>query len=357
MTKIILASCRCSYFQETFRIAQRPTLLSQMLYELLRLIDFAEGKAKEGRQLALAMIIHTEGSSYRKTGTQMVVADDATYAGALSGGCVEKEVVRQSERVFAKKESVVFPYDGRYKLGCKGVIHILVEYFDPAVLSALAVKVREFSRLRKSFRLGIKRDHFLTKASSYFCFDDEHIHVSATTSEAHVEREELEIPPQYQLVVIGGEPDSVVLAGLADQIGMRTLLVVKESFVHPVAKNVKVAYLTPEGLVNAVRFDDQTAIVFMTHSLSKDLSYLVQVVKVKSAYMGVLGPPSRKELLLNEFMEYNETLFLAWQDKLERMHGPVGLGIGARTPEEISIAVLGEIISVFNHKSVPVPLA
>lgn len=328
-----------------------------MLYELLRLIDFAEGKAKEGRQLALATIIRTEGSSYRKTGTQMVVADDATYAGALSGGCVEKEVVRQSERVFSKRDNVVFPYDGRYKLGCKGVIHILVEYFDPTVLSVLADKVREFSRLRKTFRLGITLDQALTKASSYFSFDEEHIRVSAMTSEASVEKDELEILPQYQLVIIGGESDSAVLAGLADQIGMRTLLVVKEAFVHPVAKSVKVAYLTPEGLVNAVRFDDHTAIVLMTHSLSKDLSYLVQVVKVKSAYMGVLGPPSRKALLLNEFIEYNETLFLAWQDKLEGMHGPVGLGIGARTPEEISIAVLGEIISVFNRKSVAVPLA
>lgn len=328
-----------------------------MLYELLRLIDFAEGKAKEGRQLALATIIHTEGSSYRKTGTQMVVADDATYAGALSGGCVEKEVVRQSERVFSKRENAVFPYDGRYKLGCKGVIHILVEYFDPAVVTVLADKVREFSRLRKTFRLGITRDHALTKASSSFSFDEEHIRVSAMTSEASVEKDELEILPQYQLVIIGGEYDSAVLAGLADQVGMRTLLVVKESFVHPVAKSVKVAYLTPEGLVNAVRFDDHTAIVLMTHSLSKDLSYLVQVVKVKSAYMGVLGPPSRKALLLNEFIEYNETLFLAWQDKLERMHGPVGLGIGARTPEEISIAILGEIISVFNRRSVAVHLA
>ena len=327
-----------------------------MLYELLRLIDFAEGKAKEGRQLALATIIRTEGSSYRKTGTQMVVADDATYAGALSGGCVEKEVVRQSERVFSKRENVVFEYDGRYKLGCKGVIHILVEYFDPAVVTVLTDKVREFSRRRKTFRLGITRDHTVAKASSYFSFDEEHIQVSALTSEANVENDELEIQPQYQLVIIGGESDSAVLAGLADQTGMRTLLVVKESFVHPVAKSVKVAYLTPEGLVNAVSFDDHTAIVLMTHSLSKDLSYLVQVVKVKSAYMGVLGPPSRKALLLNEFIEYNETLFLAWQDKLERMHGPVGLGIGARTPEEISIAILGEIISVFNRRSVAVHL-
>ncbi|MEX1239731.1 MAG: XdhC family protein [Cyclobacteriaceae bacterium] len=327
-----------------------------MLYELIRLIDFASQKTGEGKQLTLATIIKTTGSSYRKKGTQMVVAEDQTYEGALSGGCVENEVLRQSMKVFRTKESVIFEYDGRYKLGCKGVIHILIEYFDKSVLHLISNKIAEYQRSRKIFRLGINKDHDMTKACVHFSFGTENCFISRPRPEVYDETEDLEIHPHYQLVIIGGEFDSVILARIADQIGIETFLVVKETFTHALPKTVKVAYLTPEALVNTVKFDEHTAIVLMTHSLSRDLTFLIEMLKVKSKYMGILGPPSRREMILADLFNYNESLFLTWQDKLENLHGPVGLSIGATTPEEISISILSEIISVFNHQRLQAPL-
>ena len=119
------------------------------MYELLRLIDFADAKSREGKQLALATIIHTIGSSYRKEGTQMIIADDLTYEGALSGGCVEKEVLRQSLNVFPSKQNVVFEYDGRYKLGCNGRIYILVEYLEKPVFEEINSRIRNYHQNRK----------------------------------------------------------------------------------------------------------------------------------------------------------------------------------------------------------------
>jgi xanthine dehydrogenase accessory factor len=326
-----------------------------MLFELIRLINFADRKAEGGKHLALATIIKTTGSSYRKTGTQMMVCEDETCEGALSGGCVEKEVLRQAQKVFARRESVIFEYDGRYKLGCKGVIYILVEYLERSVLHLLSEKIREYHHNRKTFLLGINKGRLLTTACTCFSFDADRIYISGPNSKIYEESEDLEIHPQYQMVIIGGEFDSVMLARLADQTGMQTLLVVKESFTHSLPKTIKVACLTPEALVNAVRFDDHTAIVLMTHSLSKDLNFLVEMLKVKSKYLGILGPPGRREMILADLIDYNESLFLACQDKLEKLHGPIGLSIGAKTPEEISISILSEIISIFNHERLPVP--
>jgi len=153
-------------------------------------------------------------------------------------------------------------------------------------------------------------------------------------------------------VIIGGEYDSVSMARLSNSIGFQTYLVVKESFTHRVPPSVKVAYYKPEELRSVIKFDQQTAVVLMTHSLSKDLNYLIEMLKVECKYLGILGPPSRREIILNNLMDYDESLLLTYSEKLENMYGPIGLNIGAKTPEEISISVLSEIISVFNHQTV-----
>ena len=322
-----------------------------MIYELIKLINFGLQKSAEGKKLALATIIQTSGSSYRKKGTQMIMAEDLTYEGALSGGCVEKEVLRQSQIVFHHRENVIFEYDGRYKLGCNGIIYILIEFLEKRVLQLLSEQILTSHRARNTFYMGINKDRQLTRSSLYYSFGKEKIYVSPPHPSCYDEIDELAIAPQYQLVIIGGEFDSVILARLADLIGIQTLLVVKESFKNTLPQTVKVAYVQPQALAEVVRFDEQTAIVLMTHSLSKDLSYLMEMVKVTSTYLGILGPPARRETIMNDLMNFDETFFLAHQEKLENIHGPIGLNIGAKTPEEISISILGEIISVFNHQT------
>ena len=323
------------------------------MYELKKLIDFAERKAKDNKKLVLATIIKTIGSAYRKKGTQMVIADDLEYEGAISGGCVENEALRQSEIVLQKKQSIIFEYDGEYKLGCKGKIYVLLEILESAALEKLSKNSREYYKKRKPIKLGLVKDSLATKASTYFSFDGETINISNPESDFNYDlAEELTINPQHQLVIIGGEYDSVSLAQLANTSGFLTYLVVKETFNHTLPSSVNVAYRKPEELNDDILFDQQTAIVLMTHSLSKDLNYLVEVLKVESKYLGILGPPSRMEIILNNLMTLDESLIFTYSEKLEKMFGPIGLNIGAKTPEEISISVLSEIISVFNEQQV-----
>ncbi len=323
------------------------------MYERKKLLEFADQKAKENKRLVLATIIKTIGSSYRKKGTQMIIAEDLEYEGAISGGCVENEALRQSEIVLHKNESVIFEYDGEYKLGCKGKIYVLLEQIDPATLKILSEKFKEFYKARKPIKLGLIKNKTAEKASSYFSFGGEKIEMSQPKENFdYNQNEELTINPQQQLLIIGGEYDSVTLARLANETGVLTRLIVKETFNHTLPPEIKVAYYKPEDVPQAFIFDEQTAIVLMTHSLSKDLNYLIEVLKVKSGYLGILGPPSRREIILNNLMAHDENLMFQYADKLENMFGPIGLNIGAKTPEEISISILSEIISVFNKQKV-----
>jgi xanthine dehydrogenase accessory factor len=320
-----------------------------MIHEIRKLLRFGKIKLAEGRQLAIATIIHTVGSSYRKTGTQMMVADDLSYEGAISGGCIEKEVVRQSLSVFNFRQSAVFEYDGRYKLGCNGRIYIVVEFVDAESLQLLSEEIDLYHSRRDTFHLGIRRNEALTSASTYFSFHDGKISLcSFNHDESENTINELEIQPQNQLIIFGGEYDSIVLASLADQCGFDTTLFVKERFDHALAPSIKVTYSSPEAVPQLLQTDERTALVLMTHSLSRDLHFLEAVLPLPCAYLGLLGPSSRRQTMLNDLWSYNESLFLNYDDKIKTIHGPIGISIGAKTPEEISIAVLAEVTGVLN---------
>ncbi len=316
------------------------------MFELLRLVDFALTKSREGKELVLATIVHTIGSSYRKQGTQMIVADDLSYEGALSGGCVEKEVLRRAQTVFPSKCNVVFEYDGRYKLGCNGRIFILLEYLVPETLHTLVEKIRMHHETRTSFNLCIRRTHESDQAHTSYEFGNVIINVTSPDEiKGEVPVERVAVPPQFQIVIIGGEYDSTTLANMACDAGLRTFLIAKEMPPYRLSRKVETGFALPEALASKIRFDKLTAIVIMTHSLSKDMSYLRELIKVPSCYLGVLGPDHRKKTILNDLMNMDERLFFQYQDKFQEVRGPMGLGIGAVTPEEISVSILAEVIA------------
>ena len=93
--------------------------------------------------------------------------------------------------------------------------------------------------------------------------------------------------------------------------------------------------------------DEQTGVVLMTHSYVKDLKFLVSLMTVTPIYLGLLGPSSRRERLLNELMEYNMDIS---DDFFASVYGPAGINIGAETPQEISVSIIAEILAVIRKK-------
>lgn len=319
------------------------------MFELLRLINFASAALNSSKELVLATIVNTEGSSYRKTWTQMILADDHSFAGALSGGCVEKEVIRRAEQVFKTGEKAIFPYDGQYRLGCKGVIYVLLEKLDSQTTSKLIERVNSFHHQRTIFKQGIshgKGGDF----SSWYEFEGNRISCSELTSEFDFDQER-EILPQRQLIIVGSEHDSAQLALIAAHSGFQVLRLVGKSFPIPDDQSLyKTLSLPLEEIPNQIALDTQSALVLMTHTLSSDFSYLQHILPYPLKYLGVLGPPQRKEELLSNFMEQFPDQSFEYIDQFENMYGPVGLNIGGRTPEEIAVSILSEVVAVFNDK-------
>lgn len=96
-----------------------------------KIIREYQSATSKGLKCVLATVVALDGSSYRRPGVRMLILEDGHMIGAVSGGCVEKEVVRQAQSVFADDISKVMTYDGRYRLGCEGILYILLEAFRP----------------------------------------------------------------------------------------------------------------------------------------------------------------------------------------------------------------------------------
>ena len=102
-----------------------------MTHEFKTIVENHLLAKKRGLKSVLATVVDLEGSSYRKPGVRMLILEDGSMIGAVSGGCVEKDILRQSETVFKNEIPKMMTYDGRYRLGCEGILYILIEPFNP----------------------------------------------------------------------------------------------------------------------------------------------------------------------------------------------------------------------------------
>ncbi|MEZ4810929.1 MAG: XdhC family protein [Allomuricauda sp.] len=320
-----------------------------MTHELKTIIQQYEKRAHEAA--VLATVVALDGSSYRRPGVRMLLFENGDMVGAVSGGCVEKEVLRQAQSVFSSGVSKVMVYDGRYRLGCEGILYILLETFSPN--KTFLTQFWNVIQKRKTFSI---RSYFRKEQSddanfrTVFQLTDQPFAISNQESEAISELStfEQQMHPCFQLVIIGAEHDAVQLCQYAALTGWEVTVVAnpKEEKNEKDFPGIhKLLQMAPEQF--HVRLDNQTAVVIMTHSYVKDLQYLIALKEEKGAYIGLLGPFRRREKLFEELLERCPDISEGF---LESIHGPAGIDIGAETPQEIAISILSEILSVINDK-------
>lgn len=325
------------------------------MFHEIRTILSASGEAQlAGKKTVLVTVVALEGSAYRRPGVRMLIREDGLMQGAVSGGCVEKEVLRQSEDVFKSGKPKLMIYDGRFRLGCEGQLYILIEPFDPGPEFYKAFEDQRNSREPLQIDTFFKREEGIQENSgSVFRFWSGDM--KAGIQEANgPERFSQSLAPAFRLFVVGAEHDAVQLCKYAAETGWEVTVVAApdeqkdadyfqgaEHFITPI----------PEEFKN-LAFDKQTAVILMTHSYVKDMKYLMGLADKELAYLGLLGPKHRRERLLNEFMDKDPELPLEFFD---RIHGPCGINIGAETPQEIAISIIAEILSVVREQA-PIPL-
>ncbi|MBF4472256.1 XdhC family protein [Flavobacterium sp. HJJ] len=318
-----------------------------MTHEFLKIIESYKKASQKNIRTVLAKIVHVEGSSYRKEGTQMLIDEYENITGALSGGCVEQEVIRQSISVFSSNCPKVFKYDGRFRLGCEGSIYILIEMFQPdnELLSLIeqAIEQRQSFSLSCSFLADeISRPNFGTS----FEFKDITIYHSNYEKDSNNLVFKQQIQPLNRLCIFGIEHDAEKLSQMASFLGWEVIVIGSEySAVNgsdfPSAKSVFT--MKPEDL-DPNLFCENTAVVVMSHNFSKDLRFLLNIISSKVRYIGLLGPVHRREKLLNAILD---TDILIDDMVFDKIHGPAGLAIGSQTPEEIALSIMAEITSTW----------
>jgi xanthine/CO dehydrogenase XdhC/CoxF family maturation factor len=305
-----------------------------------------------GLKAVLATLVALKGSSYRKPGVRMLIFEDGNMIGAVSGGCVEKEICRQSVSVFKTGISKIMTYDGRYRLGCEGTLFILIEPFNPS--DFLITQFENAINERKSFYLKsfyTKNEEENKLFGSVISFDQKQwfgfsgtIKNEAENSNSLAIFEQL-MPPCFRLVIIGAEHDAAQLSLFASQLGWEVIIITSATSQHTILDFPgSTALIQSEpNLLNINWINSQTAIVFMTHSYAKDLQYLLAFKNSNPIYMGLLGPFNRREKLITDLIEQFPEVETAFLDK---MYGPAGLNIGAETSQEIAVSICAEILSV-----------
>ena len=340
-----------------------------MMTGSVSLIEFFESYRRQGEPLVVATIVRTIGSTYRKAGAQMLIARDGRIAGLLSGGCAESDLLERAQRVFATGCAELVDYDTRGSddviwgigLGCEGAMRILLTRLDASNhYQPFAATVECMHEHRRGAFAFVVQENTSNLGQSWHSRSEplaaellERMQASIATRAAEtvrVDRQEVfvapvELPPR--LLVLGAGADALPVVEIAALLGWHAHLVdhrpayaVASRF--PQARQV---LLTPASeLGNAIQFDDFDAAIVMSHHLPTDQIYLTLLAKSNIRYIGLLGPAARRQRLLGELGEQATRL-------QGRLAGPVGLDIGAKTPEAIALAIVAEIHAHLSHRS------
>jgi xanthine dehydrogenase accessory factor len=274
------------------------------------------------RAWALATLVQTEGSTYRKPGARLLLDVDGGTLGVLSGGCLEEEIARHGQRVIDDASPVLLSFDTKLLYGCDGQLKIFVERLAAAepngnLITELgrALRNREVCRIRT-------------------CFEGETLGSEVLTADALVaERRGVLIDmvsPPIRLLLFGTGPEIGPITQLAGNLGW-----VIERFDHP------------SELAEDFRPDGQTAALVMNHNFGRDLLALDRLLPRQLRYIGLLGPRKRHAELLARLSEYRP---LDFESGVRNLHAPAGLDIGSEAPEEIALAIVSEVAAVLSDR-------
>ncbi len=329
-----------------------------MTHELKNIFEHVIINQNANKKSVLATVVALKGSSYRKPGVRMLISEDCKITGAVSGGCVEKAIAVEAKSVLKSGKARMMTYDGRYRLGCEGILYILLEIIEISE----EFKTLFFKQVedRKSFvitSIFSKEDGESEGLMSILDFGKDLLFSMKSIPFKAKEMENLNtfeqaLQPITKLILFGAEHDAVKLCVAAALLGWDVIVIVspkdpKTKYNFPGSKEVLAINIEAAC---KLKIDSQTAVIIMTHNYARDLHFLHSIKEKKPFYIGLLGATLRREKLYNEFLETETDIEI---DFFERLYGPAGIDIGAITPEEISISILSEILAVKRGKKIP----
>jgi len=311
------------------------------------------------RKVALATVTRTWGSAPRPAGSQMAVRDDGAFTGSVSGGCVEGSVIGEAQAALAdgKARNLKFGVSNEdawaVGLACGGTIEINV---SPVLAPLQRQSLAELKSARDAGRAVALATNLATGESHVVYPDGDAADALTIAARAQARRDEsgsVEIEgknwfltvfnPPLDLAIIGAVHIAQPLArmaALADYavrvIDPRTSFATNERF-----PGVTLSHEWPDEALAAAPLTARSAVVALTHDPKLDDPALSAALKSPAFYIGALGSRTTHAKRLERLKAQGFT-----DPELSRIHGPIGLNIGARSPAEIAVAILGEMTGI-----------
>ncbi len=294
---------------------------------------------RAGHRVALGTIVRTWGSAPRPPGSAVAIRDDGLITGSVSGGCIEDDLVdkaRAGTLTTLRPQVVRYGIDAdaahRFGLPCGGLIELVLEAVAPhSLLPQLLERLKRGERVRRRLNLT----NGVVQLEDGGASDE--LMLSATELVTHH-------GPSWRLLIIGAGQLTQYLAPMAHALGYSvTVCDPRAEYAEGFAvEGATLVRTMPDDTVREARPDGHLAIVALTHDPKLDDMALMEALASPAFYIGAIGSrvnqAKRKERLQEHFGISDEAF--------ARLHGPVGLKNGARTPPEIAVSILAEITAV-----------
>ena len=294
---------------------------------------------KDKKKVALATVISTWGSSPRPIGGQMAIDSNGQIIGSVSGGCIEGAVITEGINSINDGKTRVKDYgitnDMAWEVGlaCGGELKVLIQPLnieDELVFHIVNnIKKRELTKVKINCLTGSRKiDNSITNQLSYYDKQkNEFIHI---------------IDPKPRLFIVGAVHIAQALISIARTADFEIILIdPREHFATQERfPNCKILNEWPDEALSNFTLDQATHLVTLTHDPKIDDPALIHVLKRNIGYIGSLGSKKTHQKRCERLLHLNFS-----KNDLSKIHGPIGLNIRAKTPAEIAISIMGEIVS------------
>lgn len=300
---------------------------------------------KAGHPVAIATVVQTWGSAPRPIGSWLAIRADGQVTGSVSGGCVEDDLIRRVQTEILTKdlpEMVVYGVSqqeaARFGLPCGGTLRLLVEPKpELAVLESILASITDHQIISRTvdLRTGKSSLEAGNRNGAFIC-DEE---VMKTT-----------YGPRWRMVIIGAGQLSLYTADFALASDFEVIVIdPREEYAEGINReHIQFIKGMPDDVLLEIGVDSHTAVVALTHDPKLDDMALMEALKSPAFYVGALGSRVNTQKRKARLLEFDVT-----QEQVDRLHGPVGLYIGALTPPEIAVSILAEVIAVKYGVAIP----
>lgn len=297
-----------------------------------------------GRRVHLLTVVQTWGSAPRLPGAILAIRDDGQLCGSVSGGCIEDDLADKARHGLLPQTVAMLEYGvsrdeaQRYGIPCGGRLQIFAEQLKSAEqLDPLIEHIENRQLIQRSIHIRTGECRLSEAlAGSTARLEGEWFHAS--------------FGPKWRLLIIGANQLGSTLASMAQTLDFDVLICDPREDMRAQWQVAGTRWMEgmPDDVVQNIRPDAHTAIVAVTHDPKLDDMALLEALKSPAFYVGAIGSKKNNDARRKRLAEFDLS-----EEEIARLHGPVGLKLGAKTPPEIAIAILAEMTAIRNGVKVP----